>query len=383
MKVCLFVDSYLPEIGGLQFAVHHLGNALIDKGLDVTIIAKRTKQKFTIDIPKYNYNLVRYGYTFKGSGRLGADNFSGILSLLKSHRKKNFDIINVHNVTYAATRARIAKPWLKTPLVLTPHGDDIETVPEINYGVRLIKKWDRIINKNLASAQAITTISKNINKEICAISKKKTFNIPNGINLKNFVSQKDDYLFNLLEISPNTKIVLSVGRYDIVKGFEYGVEAFKRIVQKSEIKNLVYVIVGLGSENLKPLIGSLALSQKVFLLPNLSQENLARCYNSSWCFFSPSVMEGLSLVSLEAMACGLPLVVTDVPGNIDIVEKNKCGIIVKNRNIVSMANGITNLYNNDKLYNQLANNALENIPFYDWNNIAGMYIDAYKEVLNQ
>ena len=382
MKICLFVDSFLPEIGGLQYAVHYLGNALVENGCDVTVIAKISKNKNLPCLPEHKYNLIRYGYTFPGSGRAGLDNSSAIKALLKQHYKIKFDIINCHNVSYAATRVRYANKFLKLPVVLTPHGDDVETVPEINYGLRLNKRWDRIIKKNLRSADAITTINAKIKSEINFISQDKLYSIPNGINVRYFSSRKSDFLYNKFSISHEKKIVISVGRYDTVKGYECGISAFNELFLQNPSINLVYIIVGKDTNVLNSLIKKYSLEKKIFTLENQNQENLAKCYNSSWCFFSPSIMEGLSLVSLEAMACGLPLVVTDVPGNNDIINQNNCGILVKNQEISSMVSGIISLINNPKIYAQYSKNALENVGKYDWIKIAQMYIDVYQKVIS-
>jgi glycosyltransferase involved in cell wall biosynthesis len=381
MRVCLFVDSYLPNVGGLEYAVHYLGNALVEEEVDVTVFAKKQKsQNINQFLPKYR--IKRYGYTFKGSGRTGANNLSSISIFIKEHIKNKFDIINCHNVSYAASRARIIKKLMKIPLVLTPHGDDVETVPEVNYGMRLSNYWDRVIQKNLRAADAVTTISNGIRSAIPFIPEKKIYKIPNGINTRYFTSCKSNFLQRKLSLKHDAKIILSVGRYDIVKGYEYGISAVKKFLTSTGNQNYFYVIIGKNTNILNALIKESSLEEKVFILPNMDQKSLAACYNSAWCFFSPSIIEGMSLVSLEAMASGLPLIVTDVPGNIDIVKENNNGIVVKSRNSDSMANGMMEMIREEKKYIRLSKLALSNIKLYDWQNIAKMYIAVYEKVLD-
>ena len=88
------------------------------------------------------------------------------------------------------------------------------------------------------------------------------------------------------------------------------------------------------------------------------------------------------MVSIEAMASGLPLIVTDVPGNLDIVRDNKCGIIVENKNSQSMAEGILKLYADQGLYDRFSQICLEQAKCYDWPNIARKYIEIYKQVID-
>ena len=142
----------------------------------------------------------------------------------------------------------------------------------------------------------------------------------------------------------------------------------------------VYVIIGKGVKEHARLVKELSLENYVFLLEEVSSDTLARCYNSSSVFFSPSIVEGFSLVSIEAINSGLPLVVTDVPGNRDVVRDNGCGIIVKSKDIMSMANAIQKILTSENLRHYYIDRSLKSSEKYDWNNIAKMYFEVYKKV---
>jgi len=89
------------------------------------------------------------------------------------------------------------------------------------------------------------------------------------------------------------------------------------------------------------------------------------------------------MVSIEAMAMGLPLIVTDVPGNIDIVRDNECGIIVRDKDTRSMADGIQRLASDALLHSKFSNKGLERAKLYSWDNIAKKYLDVYKIAINR
>ena len=375
MNVCLFADSFLPKVGGMEVAIHHLANSLHDIGCGVTVIAKNNNFFGHFE---YKYRLVRYGNTFPGSGRLGADFASGCLTLIREHKKRRFDVINCHGVAYAGSRAAFAKYFLDAPLLMTPHGQDIQRIPEIGYGYRMSKRWDRRIKRNLSHADAVTAISDSVKNELKFVPESKVFVIPNGIDTKRFVSRKSNYLHNLLSLDSKIRIVLSVGRNDITKGYEYGLQAFKALDEMGACRDLVYVIVGKGTNTLEPLVRKMSLSDKIFLLPQKEPKAIVECYQSAWCFFSPSITEGLSLVSIEAMATGLPLVVTDVPGNLDIVRDNECGLIVRSKDPDSMAKGLLSLVENQNLYSHFSKEALEKVKGYDWHDIARRYLKVYR-----
>ena len=88
------------------------------------------------------------------------------------------------------------------------------------------------------------------------------------------------------------------------------------------------------------------------------------------------------MVSIEAMSTGLPLIVTDVPGNLDIVRDNNCGVIVASKDPQSMAKGILRLLLTEGLYNRYSRMGVERAELYDWNNIAMRYIEAYRTAMN-
>ena len=359
----------------MEIAIHHLANALFDIGCKVTVIAKNNKNKGQFE---HRYNLARYGYSFRGSGRSGADFASSFLTLMKEYQKRHFDVINCHGVSYAGSRTVFAKKIIRAPIVMTPHGRDIQKVPELGYGLRLKKRWDAIIKRNLLQAEAIIAISDAIKKELCFVPDDKIYVIPNGIDRKQFSARQNHFLHDLLSINLDTKIVLSVGLNRKVKGYEYGIRAFDALNKMTVRSDMVYVIIGKDTHILEPLVHKLSLEKKVFLLPQHDRETIVKCYQSAWCFFSPSIIEGLSLVSIEAMAAGLPLLVTDVPGNMDIVRDNQCGLIVRTKDPVSMAQGIKTLVSDHNLYNSLSEKALERVQLYDWQKIAKRYLEIYR-----
>ncbi len=380
IKACLFTDGFLPTVGGMELAVHNLANALCDLHCEVTVIAKNRKGPMPYAT---KYRLLRYGNHFPGSGRSGADFLAAVIALLRAHRQDPFDVIHCHTVTYAGHRAAFANRFLNIPLVMTPHGEDIQRIPEIGYGTRMRPRWDRIVRQNLTAADTVTAISDSVRGELDFLSPDKVVLIPNGIDRSRFPPRKSHDLHHRLSLHPAQRIVLSVGRNDITKGYPDGIEAFRCLAAQQPNHDLIYVIVGKDTSGLAPQVARLSLHQKVHLLPHQDADNLLRCYQSAWCFFSPSVTEGLSLVSLEAMATGLPLVVTDVPGNVDMVRDNGCGIIVKSKDPESMAGGLSVLLSDPAKYRRFSHRGLERAANYDWLSVARKYLATYRRAAQQ
>jgi glycosyltransferase involved in cell wall biosynthesis len=380
MNICLFTDSFLPKIGGMELAVHHLANALCARGCQTTVIAKHDKGELTFE---RRYALKRYGNRIPLSGRSGLDAIAGMAALARAHYREPFDLINCHGASFASSRVYLAKKCrlVVRPVIITPHGGDVQMVPEVGYGLRLKPKFDRIIRRNLKAADAVTAISASIVKQLNFVAPDKISAIPNGIHLSEFDAGANDFLHRYLNLEPDQKIVLSVGRNHPVKGYDYGVRAFEALGAERPGHPLIYVIIGKQTHHLHPLIRNMNLHGKVFTIPQMPRQDIVRAYASAWCFMSPSLSEGLSLVSIEAMACGLPLIVTNVPGNADIVDENHCGLVVPSKNPREIAHGLLNLLEHPRKYALYKQRALEHAPAYDWARIADRYMQTYRQTI--
>jgi len=205
--------------------------------------------------------------------------------------------------------------------------------------------------------------------------------VPNGFHKKFFRKTQTNYLHKHLSLPNSAKIILSVGRNHIKKGYRYGIMAVKRLRDENKFQDWHYVLVGRGVQTLVPLITEHDLADCVHLVEEIPSHDIQLCYSASDIFFSPSIIEGLSLVSIEAMACGLPLVLTDTPGNTDIVTENKCGILVKDRDFESMASGLLKLIIDPDQRKTFSEIALKTVEKYDWVNIAIKYEKVYRKVL--
>ncbi|MCS7227861.1 MAG: glycosyltransferase family 4 protein, partial [Endomicrobia bacterium] len=97
-------------------------------------------------------------------------------------------------------------------------------------------------------------------------------------------------------------------------------------------------------------------------------------------YLSASLIEGFSLANLEAMAAGLPCVITDVPGNRDVV-KNNSGILVPPASPEKIADAIIKILTDKNLENKLRQNALNEVKKYDWLEIAKKYVQVYENTI--
>ena len=115
--------------------------------------------------------------------------------------------------------------------------------------------------------------------------------------------------------------------------------------------NVKLTIVGTGplENQIKNLIKELGLERTVKIISNVSDERLVEFYNSSDIFVLPSIVdsqgntEGLGVVLLEAMACNVPVIASNIGGIPDIVHDNINGILVPQKDILELSKTINEL----------------------------------------
>ena len=164
----------------------------------------------------------------------------------------------------------------------------------------------------------------------------------------------------ILNLDLQENIVLFVGRIDSLKGIDYLVEAMRQLGQKFPFR---LQVVG-GSLDASPELNELKskiqeadLTDRVDIIGSVSQEKLVYYYNSCDIFVMPSLHESFGLAALEAMACGIPVVVSDVGGLKTFVTDSETGFLVAPANANEIAVRIALLLENDSLRNQMGEKA--------------------------
>lgn len=378
MHIGLFTTRFLPNVGGMEYVIHYLAEALTELGVDVTVFAKRTGK---VDDFDFCYRLQRYGFSFKGSFRLGVNHLSAWSTLHRQHTSLPLDVINFHSVSWPPRYGLSFSKSHNLPVVMTPHGQDIQRIKEIGYGLRLDPDWDLRVRRHINASDAVTAISESVKIELDFVAPEKIFLIPNGIHIERFSKDPSRYLNQLLTIPSDHRIILSVGRNHLKKGYVYGIEATAELIEKYRVTDFCYVLIGRGVSQHQNLVDRLSMHNHIRLVEEMQPSRLSQAYNSSDIFFSPSIIEGLSLVSIEAMACGLPLIVTEVPGNLDIVRDNPgCGLIVGNKNVQQMAKALFDLLDDNERRKKMGATGFSCSKKYDWSQIAQRYLEVYRAV---
>jgi glycosyltransferase involved in cell wall biosynthesis len=359
-------DLYPYVVGGLGLHTHEMSKSQVIQGHDVTVIT------LTKNDGKNNLNSIYKLIKIKNFFTIFGNSFS--LSFVSKFYKihANFDIIHAHSHLFFTTNVCAAiRRFNATPLIITNHGLISQTAPDWlqRLFIPTIAKWtfesaDKII--------CYTTFEKNQLIEL-GIDGDKIAVINNGI---------DTQLFKPNNIRARSEKILWIGRYIHGKGVHHLIDAFVLVLQRHPNAHLILIGDGLQKEEIQKKIQKLDISEHITQKNFVDNENLPAEYQNSDVFVLPSLSEGLPRTILESMACGIPVVCTELPQIIDLVEG--AGFLVPHCNPDALASAIIKIIENPDFAAELGKNGAERIvKNYSWKDTVSRTLNLYSEVLSR
>ena len=316
MKLLICAMEYPPEGSGIGNVVHNVAIHLKKMGIECRICSPSGP-----DISLGSKELIqRYG-------------FFGIVffwyKVSQFLKREDYDCVWVHN------------PYF---IFQFPFSQGISTIHTTYYGVwhnhigntgslHFYNKIASIIERYCLLKTSKVSLFTCVGRPVChelemiGIKNDQIRYIPNGVDVNRFKSYENKKEFRKKHGIPEADIVLlSVGRLTPQKRPYILIEVFSLI--EKQTSNLTLCFAGKGEllEETKNLVKQRGL-KKVIFLEYVEEENLPRLYSSSDYYIMASKYEGAPLTLYEAMASGLPCIVSDIT-NLDLVTKSNCGIVV-------------------------------------------------------
>ena len=204
--------------------------------------------------------------------------------------------------------------------------------------------------------------------------------VPNGIDPARFSSPD---LKPIEKFDDGKLNILFLGRLDKRKGFRYLLAAFRQI--KAVIPEARLLVAGAFDRDDKKKYVRYARKyglRDVKFIGFVSNEDLPRYYHSAHVFCAPSTgFESFGLVLLEAMASGVPIVASDIPGYRQVVTHGHEGLLVPAKDEVALAEAIIALLRSPEQRARLAANGQRTAEQYSWKSIAQRTLDIYHHCL--
>jgi glycosyltransferase involved in cell wall biosynthesis len=203
--------------------------------------------------------------------------------------------------------------------------------------------------------------------------------IPTGINLEPFL-QADGKALRKEKGWQDETILISVGRLAAEKNWETLLRAFAKVSQTHPNIRLVLIGDGPDRDTLEALASELGIAEHLAFTGALHFEEIPSYLKAADLFCFASVTETQGLVTMEAMAAGLPVVAVDGSGTRDIVEQNKQGFLVEN-DADALANGIEQLLSEPQKMKRFSTQALKKAKTFDINGLGKQMIAVYEEAI--
>lgn len=263
-----------------------------------------------------------------------------------------------------------------------------ETEQRVNCEGEIMRFADRLI--------AATPLEKNQMSWLYGANPDKISIHPPGVDPERFKPMDQAEARRFIGIPPEHKMILFVGRIQPLKGIDILMEALGQVKKREPklIQNVCVSIIG-GDPNpdseieqvefarLDSLRKTLGLEDVVTFRGAKEQDTLVYYYAAAEMVVMPSHYESFGMVAIEAMACGTPVIASDVGGLSFSIEDGYNGYLVPGRNPQALADKIILLLKYPVLRDQLSDQARAWVRRYSWRNIADELLEVFTCVVEQ
>lgn len=419
LKILMVIAVFYPYTGGAEKQAQKLASELIKKDIDVTVVTGRWDNNLK-KIEKVNgFKIIRNltNFDFRKKGKLNIDKsffYSGVLvrksglKLIKIFLRKifvrmsvyiyqltlflflllyrkNYDIIHVHQILYPTFISTLCAKILKKPVIAkvgsSGFNSDINQIKKLPEGRLQLRYILRNIDRIICTS---TIMVDEFKRE--GMDKDRLVLIRNGVMVR-----KLNRSYELCDT------LVTMGRFIKSKNVDTLVTAFSRIIKTTD-KKLRLILIGDGPErdNIVSLITKMNLEENITLTGMVV--NPEELLKKSDVFVFPSLVEGLSNSLIEAMSCKLTCIVSNIPGNIEVIGENnlsyaikkgdfkitKYGVLFNPSDTEGLVNAIKYVLDNPGIRRELGENTYKKIKVeYNIKVVVDSYSQLYIEVLSK
>ncbi|MFZ5910618.1 MAG: glycosyltransferase [Chloroflexota bacterium] len=258
-----------------------------------------------------------------------------------------------------------------------------EGVYRIQGEKRVLARADRIIAATLAEQTQLEFLYK--------ANRRKVAIIPPGVDVSHFYPIPVDEARQFIGLEASERIVLFVGRIEPLKGVDTLIRAMS--CQRSQALGRVTLAIIGGEPDASPqdmsaemarlqqLCDDLCMGRMVLFLGKRAQDTLPYYYSAADVLVMPSHYESFGMVALEAMACGTPVIASQVGGLAYLIKDGETGYHVPDQDPEALCEKLTLLLSDPRQRQAMGERAARYARNYAWGNITAQIIEVYKSLV--
>jgi len=378
MKILITTGIFPPDIGGPATYVSKIAEEFVKHGHDVEVVTYSDKK--TAEDKDYGVcRVVR-------SGNLFWRYFKYFIVVFKKSARA--DVIYVQDSVSAGLPTLLGNFLWRTPAVLKVVGDFAWEQAQNQFGIRddldafqhqkydlKIEFWRRIEHLVAAKTRKIIVPSQYLKKIVSCWGQPD-----DKIKVVYNAFDEPDYIDESVEM-PEGDVICTAGRLVAWKGMDTLIKIMPRLLEENN--NFRLLIIGNGPEkgNLENLVNNLGLGGRVILKGLQPREKLLGYLKKSNMFVLNSSYEGFSHQILEAMWCNVPVAVSRVGGNPEVVEHEKNGLLFSYNNEDEIVDAILSIQKNDERKGRYKQQSREKLNNFSFPKMIESTINALKSVV--
>jgi D-inositol-3-phosphate glycosyltransferase len=308
-----------------------------------------------------------------------------------------YDVIHSHYWMSGLAAETLSDVWGGTPILHMYHtlgemknrvarSEDERAGENRLAGERqILRRADRIIVATIAELTQL--------RFLYQADARKLITIPPGVDTCHFYPIPPDEAKQFIGLKPEDRMILFVGRIEPLKGIDTLIQAMS-CLRVTEIHRPVHLAI-IGGEpdadpkdmsaemaRLQKLSDDLCMGGMVVFLGKRGQDTLPYYYSAAEAVVMPSLYESFGMVALEAMACGTPVIASEVGGLGYLVQNGVTGYTIPDSEPDTLCEKLSWLLGDPHLRQTMGRCAAEYAQDYAWEKIAAQIVDVYKALAN-
>ncbi len=360
MRILLACPYAWDAPGGVQVHVRELGECLRDRGHAVLVLtpsAVKPSQPWVVAVGR------PVAIPYNKSGAPICPWPASARRVREALRRFRPDVVHAHEPLTPST-SMFATLWTPAPVVATFHSG-AERSYLFDLAAPMLRRFARRIGIRVAVSEAAAAFARGRLGGDFEI-------VPNGTDVEAFARAEPATGL------PGGRRILFVGRLDERKGFSVAVGAFALLAERHP--DLVLVVAGDGPNRAAVHALPPAVRESVVLLGPVAHEALPPYYAAADLFLAPSVGgESFGMVLTEALAAGIPVVASDIPGYREVVRDGEDGLLVPPRDVDALAAAAERVLTDGELAVRLRSGARARAEEFSWDAVTDRLEAIYRE----